>query len=100
MKSLPTASRVRATISIGNRIRFSKLPPQPSVRRFVCAAMNWLMKYPSDPMISTPSYPASRASDAQRTKARICRSIPRSLNARGVNGEIGDFKREGATASG
>ena len=45
--------------------------------------MNWLMKYPSDPMISTPSYPASRASDAQRTKARIWRSIPRSLSARG-----------------
>ena len=37
---------------------------------------------------------------AQRTKARICRSTPRAESARGVNGEIGDLRREGATASG
>ena len=35
-----------------------------------------------------------------RTKARICRSIPCPPRARGVNGEIGDFNRDGATASG
>jgi hypothetical protein len=44
MKSWPTASRVRSTISTGRRIRFSKLPPHSSLRRLVCAAMNWLMK--------------------------------------------------------
>jgi hypothetical protein len=51
-------------------------------------------------MISTPSYPASRALTAQRTKARIWRSTPRADKAQGVNGEMGDFKREGATAKG
>ncbi len=51
-------------------------------------------------MISTPSYPASRASCAQRTKAAICRSMPRALSSRGANGEIGDWMREGATHKG
>ena len=31
----------------------------------VWVTRNWFRKYPSDPMISTPSYPASRARRAQ-----------------------------------
>ena len=58
------------------------------------------MKYPSEPITSTPSYPASRASVAQRTKARIWRSTPAALNARGVKGVMGERMREGATSSG
>ena len=44
MKSGPTSSRVRFTISIGNRIRFSAEPPHSSVRLFVRAARNWLIR--------------------------------------------------------
>ncbi len=51
-------------------------------------------------MISTPSYPASRAREAQFTKALIWRSMPRSLRARGGNGVIGLLIRDGATTSG
>ena len=39
-KSSPTASLVCRTISKGNFIRFSKLPPHSSVLWFVSAAMN------------------------------------------------------------
>jgi hypothetical protein len=55
MKSRPTASRSRETISTGSRMRFSGLPPHRSVRRLVRGARNSLMKYPSDPITSTPS---------------------------------------------
>jgi hypothetical protein len=44
MKSGPTASRTRRTISTGSRIRFAHEPPHSSVRRLVRAARNWLMK--------------------------------------------------------
>ena len=44
MKLGPTRSRVRATASIANRMRFSAEPPHPSVRRFVRGARNWLMR--------------------------------------------------------
>ena len=44
MKSSPTASRTRSTISTGNRIRFSAEPPQRSVRLLVRAASIWLMR--------------------------------------------------------
>jgi hypothetical protein len=36
---------------------------------------------------------------AQRTKARIWRSMPRAPSSRGVNGEIGLWMRDGATHS-
>ena len=100
MKSFPTASRSRVTISTGSRIRLAQLPPQASVRRLVRVTRNWLMKYPSEPMTSTPSYPASRASTPQRTKLRSCRSTPRAESSRGMNGVMGDLTREGATESG
>ena len=54
-KSSPTASRMRVRISSGKRQRRSKSPPHRSVRWLVSATRNWLMRYPSDPMISTPS---------------------------------------------
>ncbi|CAM5688106.1 hypothetical protein STENM223S_09874 [Streptomyces tendae] len=44
MKSSPTASRTRRTISRGKRVRFSYEPPQRSVRWLVCNAMNSLMR--------------------------------------------------------
>ncbi len=54
-ESSPTAARHCSTISIGRRMRFWALPPYSSVRWFVAAERNWLMKYPSEPMISMPS---------------------------------------------
>ena len=66
-KSAPSASRTRRTTSTGKRIRFSAAPPHRSVRRLVCGARNWLMRYPSDPITSMPSYPARRASRAAST---------------------------------
>jgi hypothetical protein len=44
MKSSPTASRTRSTISTGKRIRFSADPPQRSVRLLVRAASIWLTR--------------------------------------------------------
>ncbi len=58
------------------------------------------MKYPSEPMISTPSYPPSRASAAQSTYASICSRTPRSDRARGLNGLIGAFRAEAETLNG
>lgn len=62
--SLKTQShRTRTTflmalmVSIGKRIRFAYAPPHSSVRLLVRAAINSLMKYPSDPINSTPSAP-------------------------------------------
>ena len=43
-KSAPTSSRLRRTISSGNRIRFAALPPHWSVRSLVRAARNWLIR--------------------------------------------------------
>ena len=44
MKFGPTLARVVRTISSAKRMRFSKLPPQSSVRWLVCGAMNWLIR--------------------------------------------------------
>ncbi|MNJ47962.1 hypothetical protein D3C77_431400 [compost metagenome] len=44
MKSVPTRSRMARTISSGKRMRFSLLPPQPSLRWLVRSQMNWLMR--------------------------------------------------------
>ena len=90
-KSGPTASRVRRTISSGNRIRFDAVPPHASVRSLVRSARNWLIRYPSEPMISMPSYPARRASRAARTHASMVRSTPRADRPRARNGLMGDL---------
>ena len=58
------------------------------------------MKYPSDPIISTPSYPPSRASAAHSTYASIWRRTPRSDSARGLNGLIGAFSADAETLNG
>ena len=42
-------ARTASTISSGNRIRFSKLPPYSSVRRLLCGLKNELMRYPCAP---------------------------------------------------
>jgi len=55
VKSGPAAFRAARAISTASRLRFSKEPPQASVRRFVRGARNSLMRYPSEPMSSTPS---------------------------------------------
>ena len=44
MKSSPTSSLVRRTISTGKRIRFSAVPPHASVRSLVRAASIWLIR--------------------------------------------------------
>jgi hypothetical protein len=44
MKSGPTASRMRRTISTAKRMRFSGVPPQASVRVLVRALRNWLIR--------------------------------------------------------
>ncbi len=51
-------------------------------------------------MISTPSYPARRASSAQRAYAASVRSMPKRDSVRGRNGVIGERTADGATASG
>ncbi len=55
MKFGPHAARTARTISTGKRMRLSNDPPHSSVRRLVRGATNWLIRYPSEPMISTPS---------------------------------------------
>ncbi|TLD44580.1 MAG: hypothetical protein FAZ92_03168 [Accumulibacter sp.] len=44
MKFGPVVARTRRTVSRAKRMRFSKLPPQPSSRKFVWRAMNWLIR--------------------------------------------------------
>ena len=56
------------------------------------------MRYPSEPIISTPSYPAHFAKNADWAISEICFSIPSSSNSLGVKGEIGAFTELGATA--
>ena len=51
-------------------------------------------------MISTPSYPACRANPAARTKSFTVCSTPRVDSARGVNGVMGDFRREAEAING
>ena len=41
MKSSPTSLRMRPTISVEKRMRFSKEPPQRSSRRFDHGVQNW-----------------------------------------------------------
>ncbi len=55
MKFSPTAFRVSLMISNGNLILFSKDPPHWSVLLLVFADTNSLIRYPSEPIISTPS---------------------------------------------
>src|ERR1700684_1811626 len=100
MKSDPAAARARRTISTGNRRRLSALPPHPSLRLLVRGAKNWLIIYPSLPMISTPSYPASRASCAQRAKSSIVLCTPLDESRRGRNGLIGALIDDALTESG
>jgi hypothetical protein len=51
-------------------------------------------------MISTPSYPAWRASAAQWAKSASCFSMPASSSACGVKGAMRDLTAEGATHAG
>ena len=55
MKSGRVAARTRSTIVVARRVRLAKEPPHSSVRALVRAAMNWLIRYPSLPITSTPS---------------------------------------------
>ncbi len=96
----PRAARTRRTTSTGNRSRFSSEPPQRLVRRFVRGATNSFRRYPSDPITSTPSYPASRARAAQRAKSSMVASTSAPESSRGFTGEMGARIAEGATAPG
>ena len=49
------AARTALTVSTGSRMRLSKDPPNSSSRVLVSADVNSLRRYPSEPMISTPS---------------------------------------------
>ena len=55
MKSWPTAARVRADDLDREAPAVLGVPPHSSVRLLVRGARNWLIRYPSRPMISTPS---------------------------------------------
>jgi len=44
---------IRRTVSSAKRQRFSNDPPNSSSRTFVTCEVNWLIKYPSEPIIST-----------------------------------------------
>ena len=83
-----------------SRMRLSKAPPHWSVRSLTCLARNWLIRYPSLPITSTPSYPASSASAAALTKSSIVRSMSRSDSGLGVNQPIGAFALDGLTLNG
>eukprot|EP00659_Diplonema_papillatum_P016452 gene16451-biopygen16579 len=102
MKSSPTAFLTAFTISNGNCIRCGYGPPHLSVRLLVCSARNSLMRYPSEPMTSTPSNPASFASAAQCAKWRMVRSTPHwgRGHAFAHQGVMGDFVELGWTAIG
>ena len=54
-KFFPTADLIFSAICMGKRILFSYEPPHESSRLLVCSTKNWLIKYPSDPIISMPS---------------------------------------------
>src|SRR6185436_957382 len=99
-KPAGTSSRERFTTSTGNRIRRSAVPPQWSVRSLVRAARNWLIRYPSEPMISTPSYHALRASATDRANAVAVSPTPLVDSALGRNGVIGDFFADALTLNG
>ena len=51
-------------------------------------------------MISTPSYPALRASATDRAKSSTVRSTPLVDSALGLNGVIGDFFADAPTLNG
>ena len=75
MKSSPQRSRIRPRISDEKRIRFSKLPPHSSVRRFDQVAQNWSTTAWYAAKISTPSKPAAWARPAAATNPSISSSI-------------------------
>lgn len=60
-KDRPTAARTFSTTSRGKRIRFSKLPPQRSVRWLVSSEMNWWSSQPWPMWIITMSKPQALA---------------------------------------
>src|SRR6476469_3832499 len=95
-----TTSRDRRTTSTANRIRLRAVPPQWSVRSLVRRARNWLTRYPSEPMISTPSYPALRASATECANADAVSSTPLVDRALGRNGVMGDFFADALTLNG
>ena len=101
IKSLPTAARVCSMISMGNRARFCKDdPPYTSVRWFVWGDKNCDNKYPSLPIISTPSYPAFLANTAVVTKSWIVLCTWDELNDLALKGEMGDLVLLADTANG
>ena len=55
MKSGPTAARTRRITSTGKRMRFSNGPPHRSVRRLVLLTRKVEIRYPAEPITSTPS---------------------------------------------
>ena len=57
--------------SIGNRVRFSRLPPHESCLRLECGEKNCCNKYVLAPWISTPSNPASIARRVASPKSSI-----------------------------
>ena len=99
-KSELTRARIESMTSRRKRCRFSVDPPHLSVRSLVCGQRNWLMRYPSPPMISMASYPACCASSAAFPYEAMTWRIIRSDMRRCLNGWIGDGSVPGATLSG
>ena len=78
-KDRPTAARTFSTTSRGKRIRFSKLPPQRSVRWLVSSEMNWWSSQPWPMWIITMSKPQALAFTAPSAKASAIRSMSASV---------------------
>ena len=71
-----------------------------SVLLLVFVTRNWLIKYPSEPITSTPSYPAFLASTAQLTKSSMVSYTPSVVNSLGVNHPMGALMGEELTIHG
>ena len=71
----PTASRMAFSTMMGNRQRFSRLPPYSSVRLLVLGERNWEISQPWAPCTCTMSKPHSFTRAAAAPKAAAISSI-------------------------
>ncbi|UUT35020.1 hypothetical protein L2X98_32380 [Microbacterium elymi] len=93
----PAASRTARVTASGNARRRAASPPQASSRRFVTGEANWLSRYPSDAITSTPSNPRSIATAAADAKSAMVAAMPSSSSATGSAWENRLNTADGAT---
>ena len=78
----PTRARTRSMTIRGKRARFSRLPPNSSVRWLQAGERNWLSSQPWPQWIITMSNPQSRQISAASAKASATCSISASVISR------------------